>query len=277
MLRQSFEWDASQSMEQRFKALEASLALAGLDPTETVPLIAPLLELPTNERYPPLSMPPDQQRKRLLATLVAWTFGAAKAQPLVIATEDLHWADPSTLEVTQLLVEQGASVPLLLLYTARPEFRASWPQCSHHTQIMLSRLSERDIREIVARLAAAKALSHETIATVVERTGGVPLFVEELTRALLESGDTGHTIPATLHDSLMARLDRLGPAKEVAQIGAVLGSDFSYELLHAVHPLAEADLQSAQRTHRCGIALHPWHRTGSDLPVQARADSRHRL
>ena len=103
---------------------------------------------------------------------------------------------------------------------------------------------------MVAEVAAQKALSDETIATVVERTGGVPLFVEELTRAVLESGDaklTGREIPATLHDSLMARLDRLGPAKEVIQVGAVIGSEFSYELLHAVHPIAEEDLQGALR------------------------------
>ncbi len=251
MLQRSFQWDATQNTEQRLNALEASLALAGLDPAETAPLIAPLLELPTGERYPPLSISPDQQRKRLLSTLAGWTFGAAKAQPLVIATEDLHWADPSTLELTQLLVEQGAPVRLLLLYTARPEFRAQWQQRAHHTQIMLNRLNARDIRAIIARVAAAKALSDETITTVIERTGGVPLFVEELTRALLESGDakfSGREIPATLHDSLMARLDRLGSAKEVAQVGAVIGREFSYELLHAVHPMAEAELQRALRS-----------------------------
>ena len=168
----------------------------------------------------------------------------------MIATEDLHWADPSTLELIQLLVEQGATARLLLLYTARPEFRAQWPPRAHHTQITLNRLSARNVRTMVGEVAAQKALSEETIATVVERTGGVPLFVEELTRAVLESGDaklTGREIPVTLHDSLMARLDRLGPAKEVAQVGAVIGSEFSYELLHAVHPIAEEDLQRALR------------------------------
>jgi tetratricopeptide (TPR) repeat protein len=169
---------------------------------------------------------------------------------LVIATEDLHWADPSTLELIQLLVEQGAKARLLLLYTARPEFHAPWPPRVHHTQINLNRLSLNNVRAMVEQVAARKALTDETIATVIERTGGVPLLVEELTRAVLESGDakiTSHEIPATLHDSLMARLDLLGPAKEVAQIGAVLGGEFSYELLHAVHPIAEEHLQSALR------------------------------
>ena len=172
-------------------------------------------------------------------------------QPLVIAIEDLHWADPSTLELIQLLVEQGATARLLLLYTARPEFRAPWPMRAHHAQMTLNRLSARNIRTMVAQVAASKALSDETVAAVVERTGGVPLFVEELTRAVLESGDaklTGREIPVTLHDSLMARLDRLGAAKEVIQVGAVIGGEFSYELLHAVHPIAEADLQRALRS-----------------------------
>src|SRR5262249_15265273 len=162
--------------------------------------------------------------------LVAWVFGVAKAQPLVIATEDLHWADPSTLELIQLLVEQGARVRLLLLYSARPEFRALWPLRAHHTQITLNRLSSRNVRTMVEEVAAQRALSEETIATVIERTGGVPLFVEELTMAVLDSDNPalmGRKIPVTLSDSLMARLDRLGAAKEVIQIGAVIGSDFS--------------------------------------------------
>src|SRR5260370_21676805 len=165
--------------------------------------------------------------------------------------EDVHWVDASTLEVIQLLVEQGAAARLLLQYTARPEFRAPWPQRAHHLQMTLNRLSAGNVRTMVGEVAARKTLSEETIAAVVERTGGVPLFVEELTRAVLESGNpklTGGAIPATLHDSLMARLDRLGPAKEVVQVGAVIGSDFSYELLGAVHPMAEADLQRALRS-----------------------------
>ncbi|HLW70018.1 MAG TPA: AAA family ATPase [Candidatus Binataceae bacterium] len=231
--------------------LEGRLTAAGIKAAEAIPLIAPLLNLSLPPEYPPSALSPEQQRRRLLATLVEWVLGSARTQPLVIATEDLHWADPSTLELIQLLVEQGASVRLLLLYTARPEFRAQWPQRAHHTQIMLNRMNARDIRAMIARVAAAKALSDETITTVIERTGGVPLFVEELTRAVLESGDpklAGGAIPATLHDSLMARLDRLGPAKEVIQVGAVIGSDFSYELLHAVHPIAEAELQRALRS-----------------------------
>src|SRR4029077_20011557 len=125
-------------------------------------------------------------------------------QPTVITTEDLHWADPSTLELIQLLVEQSARARLLLLYTARPEFRAQWPLRAHHAQIMLNRLNSRNVRTMVAQVAARTALAEETIAAMGERTARVPLFVEELTRAVLESGDvqlSGREIPATLHDS----------------------------------------------------------------------------
>jgi len=147
-------------------------------------------------------------------------------------------------------VEQGATAPLMLLYTARPEFHPPWPLRAHHTQITLNRLSARNVREMIAQVAARTTLADETVDAVVKRTSGVPLFVEELTRAVIESGTTkltGREIPVTLHDSLMARLDRLGPAKEVVQIGAVIGPEFSYELLHAVHPLSERDLQAALR------------------------------
>src|SRR4029077_11902937 len=129
---------------------------------------------------------PKQQRRRLLATLVEWVLGSARGQPLVMAIEDLHWIDPSTLELIELLVEQGATARLLLLYTARPEFQAPWPMRAHHAQINLNRLTAGNVRAMVAQVAAKIALSHETIATVVERTGGVPLFVEELTRGARE-------------------------------------------------------------------------------------------
>jgi tetratricopeptide (TPR) repeat protein len=224
------------------------LELAGLKPAEAIPLLAPLLNLALSPKYPPSTLSPEQQRRRLLAALVELALGFARVQPTVISTEDLHWADPSTLELIQLLVEQGAQARLLLLYTARPEFRAQWPMRPHHTQITLNRLSARNVRTMVAQVAARAALPEETVAAMVERTGGVPLFVEELTRSVLESGTSrlvGREIPATLRDTLMARLDRLGPAKEVIQVGAVIGGEFSYELLHAVHPFPEADLRHA--------------------------------
>jgi predicted ATPase len=251
ILRQFLGDEPVQDQIAQFAQLESQLTAVGLKPAEALPLIAPLLNLPLPPEYPPSTLPPDQQRRRLLATLVEWVLGSAREQPLVIATEDLHWADPSTLELIQLLIEQGTAARLLLLYTARSEFRPSWAPRAHHMQLTLNRLNARDIRTMVAQVVAVKALSDDAVAAVVGRTGGVPLFVEELTRALLEGGDAKLTlreIPATLHDTLMARLDRLGSAKEVAQIGAVLGSEFSYALLQAVHPIAKADLQRALDT-----------------------------
>jgi class 3 adenylate cyclase/tetratricopeptide (TPR) repeat protein len=247
MISQWLELQGGVSADERLRRLERAMASAGLKPAEAAPLVADLLQLPAGDRYPPLTLTSEQKRRRLLAALTGWVFGAAKLQPLVMVVEDLHWLDPSTLELQELLANQGAMAPLMLLYTARPEFRPPWPLRSHHTQITLNRLSARNVREMIAQVAARNALAGETVDAVVERTGGVPLFVEELTRALLESGsgDIGRDIPVTLHDSLMARLDRMGPGKEVAQVGAVIGGEFSYELLHAVHPLAEAELQAA--------------------------------
>src|SRR5216683_477826 len=240
MLRELLAWRGQESTEEQLAQLASRLKSAGLKAAEAIPLIAPLMNLPLTRRYPPSSLSSEEQRRRLLATLVEWVLGVARVQPLVILTEDLHWADPSTLELIQLLLEQGARSRLLLLYTTRPEFHAEWPLRAHHTQITLNRLSASNVRTMVEELAAGKSFSDATIATVIERTGGVPLFVEELTRSVLESGArlSGREIPVTLHDSLMARLDRLGPAKEVAQVGAVINGEFSYELLHAVHPIA---------------------------------------
>jgi len=144
-----------------------------------------------------------------MTTLARWLF--ASVQSVVMAVEDLHWFDASTLELMQLLVEQAATDRVMLVCTARLEFRAPWTPRAHHTHFTLNRLTARDVRELVVQVVATNALSGEAIDKVIERTGGVPLFVEELTRAVLERGDAKpdpREIPATLHDSLMARLDR---------------------------------------------------------------------
>ena len=246
ILQQGFQWHSGQSAEQRLAVLEASLANAGVKLDEAVPLLAQVLELPVDGKYPPSSLSPAEQRKRLLASLAAWVFPVAKDHPLVVAIEDLHWADPSTHELIRLLSEQGPTSRLLLLCTARPEFHASWARRAHHTEITLNRLSTANVRAMIAQVAMGSALATDTIKAVIERTSGVPLFIEELTRAVLESGNSmlgERDIPVTLHDSLMARLDRLGAAKEVLQIGSVIGSEFSYELLHGVQPLADEEFQ----------------------------------
>ena len=248
MIQQGFAQRGDETNEDKLSELDRVLQLAGLNPADAVPLIAPMLNVTMGEKYPPPPLSPEQQRKRLLAILARWLFGSARAQPLVMAVEDLHWFDASTLELMQLLVEQGATSPLLLLCTARPEFRAPWTLRTHHTHLTLNKLSARDVRELVGQVVATRALSADAIDNVIERTGGVPLFVEELTRAVIERGDakpTAREIPATLHDSLMARLDRLGRAKEAAQIASVIGREFSFGLLLAISAMPEDDLQSA--------------------------------
>src|SRR5262249_1345835 len=199
------------------------------------------------DKYSAVMFVPDQRRRRLLANLTLWVLNTTRVQPVVIAIEDLHWADPSTLELAQTLVEQAPTAPLMLLYTARPEFHSTWSMRAHHAHATLGRLNDRHTLEMVVGVMAQAALAHDLIDPVVKRTDGVPLFAEELTRLVLEgvSRSIVHAIPATLHDSLTARFDRLGPAKDVAQVGAVIGREFSYELLQAVAQMSDAELQSA--------------------------------
>src|SRR5208282_1369121 len=191
--------------------------------------------------------PPEELRRRQLAAMTAWVLAGARSQPVVLAFEDLHWADPTSLDLMQALAERGRTAPLFIIATARPEFRPPWSLRSHHSVISLSPLERADVAQMVGELAARHALSKEVVEGVSERTGGVPLFVEEVTRLLLERGEAGglQTIPPTLQQSLAARLDRLGDAREVAQIGAVLGRDFSYSLLGAVGGVDDIALQSA--------------------------------
>ncbi len=247
MLQQSFSWRGNDTQDEKLGQLEQVLALANLKLSEAVPLLAPLVGISVKGKYPELSLSPEQERKRLMANIAAWVFGAARAQSLVIVVEDLHWVDPSTLELLQMLAVQGATVPLLLLCAARPEFRAPWPMREHHSQITLNRMSRHDMREIIARVAIRAALRNDLVETLVERTGGVPLFAEELTRGAIDNSDRdgGREIPPTLQDSLTGRLDRLGPAKEVTQMAAVIGREFSYQLLSAISSMPADVLESS--------------------------------
>ena len=190
---------------------------------------------------------PEELRRRQLAAMTAWILAAARTQAVVLAFEDLHWADPTSLDLMRALAERGAQAPLLIIATARPEFRPPWSVRSHHSVISLSPLDRVQIAKMVGELSAHHALPRDIVEGVSERTGGVPLFVEEVTRLLLERGEQGgaQAIPPTLQQSLAARLDRLGAARETAQIGAVLGRGFSYALLQSVAGLDEGALQSA--------------------------------
>ncbi len=232
--------------EQRLADLENTLELIGLDPTEYAPLLAPLVDVLLPEgRVAKLA--PEELRRRQLAAMTAWILAAARTQAIVLAFEDLHWADPTSLDLMRALAERGAHAPLLIIATARPEFRPPWSVRSHHSVISLSALDSVQIAKMVRELSSRHALPKDIVEGVSERTGGVPLFVEEVTRLLLERGEQGgaQAIPPTLQQSLAARLDRLGSAREIAQIGAVLGRGFSYALLQSVAGLDEGALQSA--------------------------------
>ena len=226
---------ADEPADRRLADLENTLRLIGLDAAEYAPLLAPLVDIPLPEERA-AKLAPEELRRRQLAALTTWFLAGARSQPVALAFEDLHWADPTSLDLMQALAERGAQAPMLILATARPEFRPPWSLRSHHSVISLSPLDRADVALMVGELAARHALSQEVVEGVSERTGGVPLFVEEVTRLLLERGEAGglQAIPPTLQQSLAARLDRLGEAREVAQIGAVLGRDFTYALLRAV-------------------------------------------
>jgi len=232
--------------DRRLAELESSLAQVRLNPAENVPLLAPLLDIPLPEQRKP-NLAPAELRRRQLAALTNWAIASARVQPLVLAFEDLHWADPTTLDVLHGIAERGALAPLFAVATTRPEFRPPWSMHSHHGTVSLAPLDRRQVRDMVAQLSAQQALLREVVEDVVTRTGGVPLFIEEVTRLLLERGQQGgmQEIPPTLQQLLTARLDRLGPAREVAQIGAVVGRDFSYALIRAVANMEDAALQAA--------------------------------
>ena len=232
--------------EQRVAELESTLTQIKLDPADNVPLLAPLLAIPLPEERMP-NLAPEELRRRQLGALIAVLFASARVQPIVSALEDLHWADPSTLDVLRGIAESGALAPLFVLVSTRPEFRLPWRMRSHHGTISLAPLDRDQVRHMVGDLAARHVLAKDMIDGVTERTGGVPLFIEEVTRLLLERGEQGgiHSIPPTLQQSLTARLDRLGAAREVAQVGAAIGRDFTYWLLRAVTGMDDASLQAA--------------------------------
>jgi class 3 adenylate cyclase/predicted ATPase len=245
--------------EARLNKLDALLAQGTDRLAEAVVLIADLLGLAVGERYPSLNLSPQRKAQRTLEVLAEQVEGLASRQPVLALYEDVHWIDPTTLEALGVLIERVQRLPVLVLITYRPDFVPPWSGHAHVTQLSLARLGRLQGAAIVERLTTSKPLPDEVFDQILAKTDGVPLFVEELTKAVLESGllnDAGDhyelggallplAIPATLQDSLTARLDRLAPFKEVAQIGAVIGREFSYELLAAVAGRSEDELRSA--------------------------------
>jgi class 3 adenylate cyclase/predicted ATPase len=232
--------------ERRLAELKNSLAQVRLDPAENLPLLASLIGIPLPKERTP-DVPPEELRRRQLAALTNWVMAGAKAQPEVLVFEDLHWGDPTTLDVLCAIAEQGELAPLYIVATTRPEFRPPWRMRSHHSTISLAPLGRARVRDMVAEISGPHALAKDVVEDVAARTGGVPLFIEEVTRLLLERGEQSgiQAIPPTLQQSLMARLDRLGPAREVAQLGSVIGRGFSYSLLRAVAGIEDAALRAA--------------------------------
>jgi predicted ATPase/class 3 adenylate cyclase len=255
--RVALRFDREESPPQKLGKLEGFLVQYGLPLAEAVPLFAALLSLPLGAEYAPLTVSPERQKQQTLQALLTILLRVAAQQPVLFVMEDLHWVDPTTLELLSLLVDQGPTARILTLLTFRPDFSPPWTGRAHLTQLTLPRLPRHQAAEMTGRVAHGKALPSEVVAQVVAKTDGVPLFVEELTKMVLESGllqareDRYElagplpplAIPATLHDSLMARLDRLATVKALAQLGATLGREFAYELLQAVSPWDEGTLQ----------------------------------
>jgi class 3 adenylate cyclase/predicted ATPase len=240
-------------------ALEALLTQAGTPLEEVVPLLAALLSIPTGDRYAPLTLSPQRRKDKTIEALIDQVRGLAQQQPVLYIFEDVHWIDPSSLEALARQIDRLQDARVLLVITYRPEFTPPWGGFSHVTTHTLNRLSRRQVTTMVQQITGGKTLPQEVLEQIVARTDGVPLFVEELTKTVLESGllrDDGErytlvaplsslAIPDTLQGSLLARLDRLGSVKEVAQLGAAIGREFSYALLAAVSPLPDAAFQAA--------------------------------
>ena len=245
--------------EQRLDKLKAVLAQGTNDLSQAVPLLADLLSIPTGDRYPPLNLTPQKRKEKTLRALLAQLEGLAARQPVLMVWEDVHWSDPTTRETLDLLIDRMPTLQVLVILTFRPEFTPPWIGRPHVTMLTLNRLPRRQGAEIIAYVTGGKALPREIAEQIIERTDGVPLFIEELTKTVVESGivtEAGDryalagpmgplAIPTSLHASLLARLDRLAPTRDVAQIGAALGRSFSHELISAVAQMPQNKIDDA--------------------------------
>lgn len=243
--------------EEKLAKVQTELAPFMANEQEDVPLYAALFSLPVPDRYPSLHLSPRRQKQKTLEALLGGVLARAQRQPVLLILDDLQWMDPSTLQLVELIVDHTPTAPMLTLLTFRPDFRPPWSSRAHQSTLTLNRLTRQQTELMVTRLTGGKALPPELLRQVVAKTDGIPLFVEELTKMVLESGwlkDEGEhyaltgplpplSIPTTLQASLTARLDRLEGVKEVAQLGATLGRAFTYELIRAAARLDEARLQ----------------------------------
>ena len=258
LFERAADFQRDDSSDVKLDKLEEFLRGYRLPLKETVPLFPPLLSVPLpEERYRPLALSPQRQRQQTLEVILGLVLELAEEKPVLFIVEDTHWLDPSTLVLLDLLVDQAPTSRVLVILTHRPEFESTWGNRAYLTQITLHRLSSSQIPEMVERITHGRALPPEVLQQLVDKTDGVPLYVEESTEMVLESGHLnevdGHyeligslpalAVPSTIQDSLMARLERLISAKGIAQLGATIGRRFTYELLEAVSQLDDATLQ----------------------------------
>jgi class 3 adenylate cyclase/predicted ATPase len=287
LFQRILRFEAHETADTKLEKLTHALSQYRLPLEESVQLFAPLLALPISEDiYAPLQLSPQRQRQKALETIVAILHELAEHQPVLFILEDLHWTDPTTLEWLNLLIEQIPTASMLVLLTCRPSFQPAWHHRSYLTEITVNRLSQPQVERMTTDLAGGKPLPGQVLAQITAKTDGVPLFVEELTKAVLEAGMLqdvyGHyeltgsfstlAIPATLQDSLMARLDRLMTGKVIAQLGATIGRQFSYALLQAVAQLNDRTLH--EELHRLVEAELLYQR---GVPPQATYTFKHAL
>jgi class 3 adenylate cyclase/predicted ATPase len=249
------QFETGDDANARLDKLEALLAQSGQPTNEAIPLIAALLSIPADERHPLPELTPQRQKDRTLTALVDQLVGLASQQPVLFVFEDAHWIDPTSLELLELVIERATDLPMLMVVTYRPEFTAPWVGLPHVTLQALNRLTAQDCTFMAERLIGERHLPPEILSQIAERTDGIPLFIEELTRSVVESGAAASgadgdstaniVIPATLQDALEARFDRSPAVREVAQVGAAIGREFSYALLSRVVYLAPTELDAA--------------------------------
>jgi predicted ATPase len=259
LLRRTLRFTDSDGPGDRLRKLEDALTAVHVALPEVTPLLAALLSLPFEDRYPPLALTPEQQKQTTMEALVSVLLAMAAQRAVLLTVEDIHWADPSTLELLGLVIDRIPAGRVFSVLVFRSDFQVPWPTRAHVRSLSVARLSRQQSETMVMRVAGGKALPPEVVHQVVTKTDGVPLFVEELTKMVLESDWLQEredryelaaplpslAIPATLSDSLMARLDRLGTAKTVAQLGAVIGRTFSFDLLRTVSPVEAPALEQA--------------------------------
>jgi class 3 adenylate cyclase/predicted ATPase len=259
--RVALGFERQDSATQKMRKLEGWLVQNGQPLADAVPLFSSLLSIPLTPEYTPPTAPPDQLKQQTLQAIASIMLNRAARQPLLFVMEDLQWVDPTTIELLSLIIEQVAATRIMMLLTYRPDFEAPWAPLAHLSAVTLGRLAPDEAAELISRVAGGKTLPVDVMSQVIAKTDGVPLFVEELTKMVLESGLlvehaeryeltgplTALAIPNTLHDSLTARLDRLSPVKSLAQLAATLGRDFSYALLRAVAPWDEDSLRRGLR------------------------------